>query len=158
MTTKRKAANNVDTADKSKRSRLNEWLSDSEQDSDFSESQQKENSGSASEEDDTEEEDGTIEMEETAQNSNTQRVFTAERLQKVIPSQSRLLQKQSTLETQVSPGVADSSSNFAELGVAASLVASLSAMSIRKPTPVQFACIPPLLAGKLARHREHHSS
>ena len=36
---------------------------------------------------------------------------------------------------------------FHELGVSKVLVASLTKMSIRKPTEVQAACIPPLLAG-----------
>jgi ATP-dependent RNA helicase DDX49/DBP8 len=37
---------------------------------------------------------------------------------------------------------------FASLGVSAPLQASLAAMSIRTPTEVQAACIPPLLAGQ----------
>ena len=36
---------------------------------------------------------------------------------------------------------------FSELGASKSLIASLASMSIRKPTPVQCACIPPLLEG-----------
>ncbi|KAL5507790.1 DBP8 [Sanghuangporus vaninii] len=39
-------------------------------------------------------------------------------------------------------------SSFAELGASKALVASLASMSIRTPTEVQAACIPPLLAGK----------
>jgi ATP-dependent RNA helicase DDX49/DBP8 len=42
-----------------------------------------------------------------------------------------------------SPGV-----TFASLGISARLQASLAAMSIRTPTEVQAACIPPLLAGQ----------
>jgi len=37
--------------------------------------------------------------------------------------------------------------DFASLGLSNVLVSSLNSMSIRKPTPVQAACIPPLLAG-----------
>jgi ATP-dependent RNA helicase DDX49/DBP8 len=37
---------------------------------------------------------------------------------------------------------------FASLGISAPLQASLTAMSIRTPTEVQAACIPPLLAGQ----------
>ncbi|KAG8791661.1 putative RNA helicase [Ceratobasidium sp. 428] len=37
---------------------------------------------------------------------------------------------------------------FASLGVKRALVESLEAMSIRKPTPVQVGCIPPLLSGR----------
>lgn len=36
---------------------------------------------------------------------------------------------------------------FSELGASKSLISSLASMSIRKPTPVQCACIPPLLEG-----------
>lgn len=39
--------------------------------------------------------------------------------------------------------------DFSTLGVSSVLVASLGAMSIRKPTPVQRACIPQLLSGEL---------
>lgn len=38
-------------------------------------------------------------------------------------------------------------SNFAELGVSPHLVRALGTMSIRRPTPVQAACIPPLISG-----------
>jgi len=41
-----------------------------------------------------------------------------------------------------------SQDTFLSLGVSASLEAALSSMSIRTPTGVQAACIPPLLAGK----------
>lgn len=40
---------------------------------------------------------------------------------------------------------------FASLGVSKTLVASLATMSIRAPTEVQAACIPPLLAGESTR-------
>jgi ATP-dependent RNA helicase DDX49/DBP8 len=38
--------------------------------------------------------------------------------------------------------------SFSSLGVSPSLQASLASMSIRTPTEVQAACIPPLIAGK----------
>lgn len=41
---------------------------------------------------------------------------------------------------------------FLSLGVSAPLQAALSSMSIRTPTGVQAACIPPLLAGELLRN------
>lgn len=41
-----------------------------------------------------------------------------------------------------------SKESFASLGVAPFLVRSLASMSIRAPTPVQAACIPPVLAGR----------
>lgn len=37
---------------------------------------------------------------------------------------------------------------FSSLGISTALQSALAAMSIRTPTPVQAACIPPLLAGK----------
>lgn len=48
------------------------------------------------------------------------------------------------------PDKRDSSkaSGFAELGASKALIASLATMSIRTPTEVQAACIPPLLAGE----------
>lgn len=45
---------------------------------------------------------------------------------------------------------------FMSLGVSAPLQAALSSMSIRTPTGVQTACIPPLLAGELSRNIGHH--
>ena len=39
------------------------------------------------------------------------------------------------------------STGFGALGVSQQLITALSAMSIRQPTDVQTACIPPLLAG-----------
>ncbi|KAF9516870.1 hypothetical protein BS47DRAFT_1291797 [Hydnum rufescens UP504] len=38
--------------------------------------------------------------------------------------------------------------DFAELGISSILIRSLTTMSIRRPTPVQAACIPPLLSGQ----------
>ncbi len=40
-------------------------------------------------------------------------------------------------------------SSFASLGISAPLQATLASMSIKNPTEVQAACIPPLLAGEL---------
>jgi ATP-dependent RNA helicase DDX49/DBP8 len=45
-------------------------------------------------------------------------------------------------------GRGDSSISFASLGVSPSLAAALKSMSIKRPTPVQAGCIPPLLAGR----------
>lgn len=47
-------------------------------------------------------------------------------------------------ETPMPPATTD----FAELGISPSLVRALRTMSIRKPTPVQAACIPSLLSGE----------
>lgn len=43
--------------------------------------------------------------------------------------------------------VSNASQDFLSLGLSTALVSSLNSMSIRRPTPVQAACIPPLLAG-----------
>lgn len=50
------------------------------------------------------------------------------------------------------PSKSTSSDTFLSLGVSASLQAALSTMSIRTPTGVQAACIPPLLAGEFSRN------
>ncbi|KAF8305619.1 DEAD-domain-containing protein [Clavulina sp. PMI_390] len=52
--------------------------------------------------------------------------------------------KTAALELPTSPSTTD----FEELGISPTLVRALKTMSIRKPTPVQAACIPPLLAGQ----------
>lgn len=44
--------------------------------------------------------------------------------------------------------VPPAASDFLDLGISPSLIRALKTMSIKKPTPVQAACIPPLLAGK----------
>jgi ATP-dependent RNA helicase DDX49/DBP8 len=43
--------------------------------------------------------------------------------------------------------LSSATSTFTELGVSSPLVRALGTMSIRTPTPVQAACIPPLIAG-----------
>lgn len=48
-------------------------------------------------------------------------------------------------ETPMPPATTD----FAELGISPTLVRALKTMSIRKPTPVQAACIPSLLSGEV---------
>lgn len=40
--------------------------------------------------------------------------------------------------------------DFTSLGISSPLIAALTAMSIKLPTEVQLACIPPLLAGELS--------
>ncbi|KAL5487551.1 DBP8 [Sanghuangporus weigelae] len=57
---------------------------------------------------------------------------------------SRVLEKHKALDSSTSRSV----SSFADLGASKALVASLASMSIRTPTEVQAACIPPLLAGR----------
>ncbi|EJD54074.1 DEAD-domain-containing protein [Auricularia subglabra TFB-10046 SS5] len=66
-----------------------------------------------------------------------------------LPSRlaSRIPAAPSTAAVQKSDGSA-TVGGFAALGVSQPLINALSAMSIRQPTAVQSACIPPLLAGK----------
>lgn len=56
--------------------------------------------------------------------------------------------KPRTIVQQTAPKPAGGGGTFASLGISAPLQASLAAMSIRTPTEVQAACIPPLLAGQ----------
>lgn len=46
------------------------------------------------------------------------------------------------------PETVENHRDFSSLGISDNLVASMNSMSIRRPTPVQLACIPPLLEGK----------
>ncbi|KDQ15431.1 hypothetical protein BOTBODRAFT_31765 [Botryobasidium botryosum FD-172 SS1] len=46
------------------------------------------------------------------------------------------------------PSQPTAQATFHSLGISSSLVSALNAMSIRHPTPIQSACIPPLLAGR----------
>jgi ATP-dependent RNA helicase DDX49/DBP8 len=147
MAAKRKAESHAAVVASSKKSRFDEWLSDSDQDSDASEPEQNFNGGTLGREGLSEEEDMITDHEEASPRSNSAQASTAERPQKTRISSSRMLLKDLPSSSNVAKDMDVNSSNFAELGVVASLVASLSAMSIRKPTPVQAACIPPLLEG-----------
>ncbi|KEP45632.1 DEAD/DEAH-box helicase, partial [Rhizoctonia solani 123E] len=51
-------------------------------------------------------------------------------------------------KTQVARQPISTDVTFASLGVKPSLVASLDAMSIRKPTPVQIECLPSIISGR----------
>ncbi|KEP45037.1 DEAD/DEAH-box helicase, partial [Rhizoctonia solani 123E] len=51
-------------------------------------------------------------------------------------------------KTQVARQLISTDVTFASLGVKPSLVASLDAMSIRKPTPVQIGCLPSIISGR----------
>lgn len=63
------------------------------------------------------------------------------------PSTSRLaLKRNGTLASSVA--LAHTSTTFATLGIATPLITAMAGMSIRAPTEIQSACIPPLLAGK----------
>jgi ATP-dependent RNA helicase DDX49/DBP8 len=147
MAAKRKAESHVAVVASSKKPRFDEWLSDSDQDSDTSEPEENLNDGTSGREGSSEEEDMITDHKEASSISNSIQISAAEKSQKTRFSSSRLLLKDLPPTPNIPKGVDVDSSSFAELGVVASLVASLSAMSIRKPTPVQAACIPPLLEG-----------
>lgn len=54
----------------------------------------------------------------------------------------------STTPTPLAVPSAPSTSTFTDLGISPALIASMGAMSIRKPTPIQAGCVPAILAGR----------
>ncbi|KAL5527879.1 hypothetical protein ACEPAG_6680 [Sanghuangporus baumii] len=94
------------------------------------------NNGSLSEDEQVEDRDDKRGIPSRASNEQVPRTS--------LSGDSHVLEKQQALDSSTSRSV----SSFAELGASKALVASLASMSIRTPTEVQAACIPPLLAGK----------
>lgn len=66
-----------------------------------------------------------------------------------VPSRFSFKPRQGTAakETTVLPHVSSPPPTFAEMGVSSSLVSAMNKMSIRTPTEIQVACIPPLIDG-----------
>lgn len=60
----------------------------------------------------------------------------------------RIAAKRASSPVPTGPAKTAQNTGFGALGVSQQLITALSAMSIRQPTDVQAACIPPLLAGK----------
>lgn len=98
-------------------------------------------------EDDVEDDDAyvngsssTIQAPSTSRLGMKPNIISPERLEPV---------KDPSTETtsRIPPSKKPKISDFSALGVSATLVSSLGSMSIRRPTPVQAACIPELLAG-----------
>lgn len=69
-----------------------------------------------------------------------------------LPERIRMPTKQPapTVLSKVPPPTRATVPDFEDLGISPNLIRSLKTMSIRKPTAVQAACIPSLLAGQLA--------
>ena len=147
MVAKRKADNGVEIISPYKKLRSSEWLSDSEKDSSSSEPERDANHGSSRYESLSPEEDATPNSSQIAEKLNSGQFPGSPRLEKATSSSNRLLPQASSPGSNVPRKTDQNPPSFAELGVIASLVASLSSMSIRVPTPVQAACIPPLLDG-----------
>lgn len=102
-------------------------------------------------EEETEEEDSDVmsgseeEDEETEEEVPTRTLPAVESLQRISMSFRTRIPENLPLPKSSAP---KSPTSFAELGASKALVASLSSMSIRAPTEVQAACIPPLIDGE----------
>lgn len=143
MPAKRKAEDSAVIVDPSKKSRFSEWLSDSDEESESSEMPQNTKNDASGEESVSDDNDMDAKPYYLESNHITEQISFLKRSQKTESLHSLPL----PLESPSDPKLETSSSNFMDLGVISSLVSSLNAMSIRKPTPVQAACIPPLLQG-----------
>ena len=99
------------------------------------------NSGSEEEGGDAVEDGSESDPQSNAEDgaSNFQSLEDSSRIK--LPSRTRLPTERSSKQANLR------ASGFANLGASKALVGSLAAMSIRTPTEVQAACIPPLLAG-----------
>jgi ATP-dependent RNA helicase DDX49/DBP8 len=144
MPLKRKLEPNIAHDDTPKRMRFDEWLSDAKEDSDSSKN---ENDGNQLSDDDSASESEPVidqkvfkEIEFDGSDSGSARIRRRDEVRIV-----KRLENSTTTDT--AKNSTRENSNFMELGVHPSLVASLAAMSIRKPTSVQASCIPPLLKG-----------
>lgn len=147
MTRKRKSESTAIVEDSFKKSRFSEWLSDSDEESEPSEVEKTANN-EASEEGST---SGGSDMDSdrhvSLQDFKSEQVSRMREPQPVDSTKSRSPLRKTSPDSEMSQELTPFASNFTELGVVPSLVSSLNAMSIRKPTAVQAACIPPLLRG-----------
>lgn len=147
MTRKRKSESTTIVEDSFKKSRFSEWLSDSDEESEPSEVEKTANN-EASEEGST---SGGSDMDSdrhvSLQDFKSEQVSRMREPQPVDSTKSRSPLRKTSPDSEMSQELTPFASNFTELGVVPSLVSSLNAMSIRKPTAVQAACIPPLLRG-----------
>lgn len=91
---------------------------------------------------------GDEEREEDGEEEDTRPpAFAPSRLANEDVSPSRIALKRKD-KPQSSVPLASPSTTFASLGIAPPLITTMAGMSIRAPTEIQIACIPPLLAGK----------
>ena len=158
MASKRKAQDSATVVDTYKKSRFSEWLSDSDEESESSEAQENVNNDAEEEEGVSEEDSMDEDPKDSSYSFKSERIFTMEQSQKIESAASPSRLQEAPSGTKTTQGTDLSPLNFTDLGVITSLVSSLSAMSIRKPTPVQAACIPPLLQGMSAVYIDSHHS
>ena len=143
MVGKRKADLDTGASKASKKARLEQWLSDVEDSSDSEDEQTEPQVPS----------DGSESLEEEQINHISHRISPDDEdldVVKRVRIESRSSQRNGgdiTQDAELSVKRERDIVNFTELGVHPDLVTSLANMSIRKPTPVQTACIPALLQG-----------
>lgn len=156
MPIKRKFEPNAMNDAASKRIRFSEWLSDAENNSDSSENDEKDDSRGLGSDSDIEgeavvDEKSHESLETEDSGSDSEQIVSADE----VPATRLSTSTQDVFERKDSKSLTrkgtTNPANFTELGVHASLVTALAVMSIRKPTPVQAACIPQLLKGEI-RH------
>jgi hypothetical protein len=156
MSMKRKKGSESIPPGSQKRLRLNEWLSDADSDEESFRNKDQENSeDDVATDEDSQEENESHEIHFLRSESPENDTVLVERIS-LSGKEKRLPKGQSSTPIITTDSVETSAStipieglNFAQLGVLPALVASLNSMSIRRPTPVQAACIPPLLQGKI---------
>ncbi|PVG03495.1 DEAD-domain-containing protein [Serendipita vermifera] len=153
MLTKRKKYLEPSQPGSQKRLRLDEWLSDTGSDAGSFENEGQENSEdevASHGESQGDEQDREIRplRPESPKNDAmlVERISFHGKQQKLSKDQNSATGITDPLETSAS-NIPMDGLNFTQLGVLPALVASLNSMSIRRPTPVQAACIPPLLKG-----------
>jgi ATP-dependent RNA helicase DDX49/DBP8 len=157
MPLKRKLEPNIAHDDTPKRMRFDEWLSDAKEGSDSSKN---ENDGNQLSDDDSASDSQPVIEQKVSKeikcddsDSNSARVRRIDEVRSTRFLTSTVKRLENSVSADKTRNSTMESSNFMELGVHPSLVASLAAMSIRKPTSVQASCIPPLLKGDKYRIR-----
>jgi hypothetical protein len=131
--------------------RFEEWLSDAKEDSDSSKNESSANQlsddDSASELEPVGDQKISKEIKYDDSDPDSARILRTDEIQSTRFHTSTVKGLETSGPRDTARNSTKESSNFIELGVHPSLVTSLAAMSIRKPTSVQASCIPPLLKG-----------
>ena len=143
---KRQLENEPKSPRPTKRIRLEEWLSDmgSESEVDSVESAQRSNTSSPQEPPISIFSPTSLQRLPSPPVEQT-RLLLSTKARKSTGSQRKLPKLLHQNELQVS--LSNQVRSFTDLGVSKQIVSAMAAMSIRRPTEVQAACIPPLLAG-----------
>lgn len=94
-------------------------------------------------------ESGFHESEYTALSHNLNDDSFQVQVDSSLEDHSRFFNKATTLSPKLQESLPVKSCTFSSLGISALLQAALKSMSIKFPTEVQAACIPPLLEGKI---------